>query len=531
MTIQAQAADGSVHEFPDGTNPSVIDGVMKQYASSQQPPSFMGAIGKELSGIRQGLYDIPQSAVELGARALDATGLTDNAYKNTHDIFSDANNIGTPGLRTNDPYTVVGRIVGNIAGTLPLADVSLLPKLAGVGDVLNGATQGAAAAGLTSNQSDAGLGKQIGTGAALGAIIPGGFAAAKLAGKVLPDALGVTTGAGGNSIRQAFNAGLSGGTEGQAFTDSMRGNSSWDDVVNSAKQALGNIKGQRNAAYRSGMADVATDPTVLSFDPIDQAVSDASNIKTFKGQDLDPKTADVRTEMSDIINDWKQLPPDQFHTPEGMDALKQKLKGVVDSVPFGTPQKTAAATIYGAVRNSISDQAPQYDKVMSDYSKASDLVDQIQKELSLGPKGNPNTALRKLQSVMRDNANTSWGKRSTYADVLSQNGAPDLLPSLAGQSLSSVAPRGLARLVAGGEGAAALMHPAILPQIAAGLALSSPRLMGETAYGLGTAGRKVGGMFGSVPLPDLSALARLASPAAGALSGFAPSMNLPQYAN
>ncbi len=37
MTIQAQAADGSIHQFPDGTNPSVIDRVMKAYATSKSP--------------------------------------------------------------------------------------------------------------------------------------------------------------------------------------------------------------------------------------------------------------------------------------------------------------------------------------------------------------------------------------------------------------------------------------------------------------------------------------------------------------
>jgi hypothetical protein len=34
MTIEAQAADGSVHEFPDGTDPDVIDRAMKSYATS-----------------------------------------------------------------------------------------------------------------------------------------------------------------------------------------------------------------------------------------------------------------------------------------------------------------------------------------------------------------------------------------------------------------------------------------------------------------------------------------------------------------
>ena len=36
MTIRAQSADGQIHEFPDGTDPAVVDRTMKSYAQSQQ---------------------------------------------------------------------------------------------------------------------------------------------------------------------------------------------------------------------------------------------------------------------------------------------------------------------------------------------------------------------------------------------------------------------------------------------------------------------------------------------------------------
>ena len=35
MTIQAQSADGVIHEFPDGTDNAVIDKIMKDYATNQ----------------------------------------------------------------------------------------------------------------------------------------------------------------------------------------------------------------------------------------------------------------------------------------------------------------------------------------------------------------------------------------------------------------------------------------------------------------------------------------------------------------
>lgn len=48
---------------------------------------------------------------------------------------------------------------------------------------------------------------------------------------------------------------------------------------------------------------------------------------------------------------------------------------------------------------------------MKNYENASNLIREIEKTLSLNPKASIDTALRKLQSVMRDNVNTNYGKR------------------------------------------------------------------------------------------------------------------------
>lgn len=64
--IQAQSADGVMHEFPDGTDPSVIDRVMKGYAQQQAPAAqegggaldwFNGATNALRQGATLGLAD------------------------------------------------------------------------------------------------------------------------------------------------------------------------------------------------------------------------------------------------------------------------------------------------------------------------------------------------------------------------------------------------------------------------------------------------------------------------------------------
>lgn len=71
MTIQAQSADGMLHEFPDGTPDDVIDRVMKDYAQTQgkEPTSLLGAAGLSLT-------DQLPAMIERGtAGAMGAAGI------------------------------------------------------------------------------------------------------------------------------------------------------------------------------------------------------------------------------------------------------------------------------------------------------------------------------------------------------------------------------------------------------------------------------------------------------------------------
>jgi len=125
---------------------------------------------------------------------------------------------------------------------------------------------------------------------------------------------------------------------------------------------------------------------------------------------------------------------------------------------------------------------------MKDYREGSDLIEEIQKTLSINKKATDATALNKLQSLMRNNANTNYGYRMELAKALQQQGGQDLMPALAGQALSSFTPRGLAGQGAGiGAGLTAFADPSAL----AVLPLTSPRLVGMGAYGVGRATRNI----------------------------------------
>lgn len=515
MAITAQSADGKIHEFPDGTDGAVVDRVMKQYASGSAPqPAPQAAAPQRDKGVVlnaidyvNGIADWPDrlmaSGVGLIAKGTDAVGLTNGADAMFSAMRNDA---------PRNKYASTGAIVGDIGATLPLNGIRVakaLPQIANAGRVVKGgarigdaALQGGTATLATSSSNDAPLGEQLTLGAGLSAAVPTIGMVARGGKNLVRGVIGEATGAGGQSLANAYQAGLKGGDASQAFTDALRGGN-WADAVTQAKSALNNLRTQRGKAYREGMVDISNDATVLDFKPIDDAL--ASSVKVFKGQNISTKTGEVRQEIGDAVAKWRNLDPAEYHTPEGMDALKQQIGEIKDSLPYGTPSWSYADGVYNSIRGTIAKQAPAYDKVMKGYSEASDEIAAIEKELSLGKKVNPNTALRKLQSVMRDNANTSWGQRANMADRLSEAGAPNLLSSLSGQALSNPIPRGLAKYADVGliGGAAIAGNPMSL----AALPFASPRLMGEAAHGLGAANRNIrnaASYMPPVPFPQIS---------------------------
>jgi hypothetical protein len=354
-------------------------------------------------------------------------------------------------------------------------------------------------------------------GRAIDPISNAGTALARTAGPLAAEIVGVTTGTGAQPLRVAAEAGLEGGQAAQAFRANLRGAAPLEEAVNDARGALQQIRKERGNAYRQEMAKVGADSTILDFNKIDQAVTGAQGVKTYSGrsgtgpqQSLSPKTAGIRQEMTDAIDHWKQLDPAEFHTPEGIDALKQQLGDIRDATQYGTPERVAADRIYNAVRQTIVDQVPQYAKVMKGYEEASKQIKEIERTLSLNQNASIDTALRKLQSTLRDNVNTSYGRRTELAQFLVNSGAPHLMERLAGQALHSWMPRGLPRLLAAGavEGPLALAAGVgAAAKAAPALATMSPRLMGEIAHGLGRTARRAAPFA-----PALTAARQLSSP-------------------
>jgi hypothetical protein len=128
----------------------------------------------------------------------------------------------------------------------------------------------------------------------------------------------------------------------------------------------------------------------------------------------------VRAKVNAALHDWRSSDPATYHTPEGFDALKQMLGGFKETArSTAAPRGKSPTTLTTPFATRLPIRHPVYDKVMGDYSKASQQHFRTGKgTVPRARRVTPNTALRKLQSVMRDNVNTSWGKRAELAGNL-----------------------------------------------------------------------------------------------------------------
>lgn len=314
--------------------------------------------------------------------------------------------------------------------------------------------------------------------------------------------LGMRSGVGGESIRAAAHAGLEGGQKNADFLANLRQQEPMSNVVAEGENAIQNLKTARSADYAANMAPVTANGTALDFAPIYDAVNQAFDVGSFKGQHL-PSTEAVKTKVLAAIKDWEALPP-EYHTPAGFDFLKQKI-GEIDVT---TPQQEAVRTrVYNAVKNAIENESPDYADAMKGYGDASNEIKDISNTFSLG-KRSTDTALRKLQSALRPNVNTNFGRRLEQAQTLQEAGAPNLIEKLAGQNLSSWAPRGLRAQISAAQIptaiATAFVHPAISAALLADLVVQSPRLVGEAANLVGRALGPIARAFSGAPVRPLA---------------------------
>lgn len=481
-------------------------------------------------GVGSAVIHAPETVKALGSLAAGAL----NKLDPTGVVTFDEGTIDALGRFYADRYGSVegfkAAVADDPAGVL--ADASTLltgmggaaTKLGAVGKIagLEKAGQAASALGRAVDPLAAASRIPGGVGAAVRGLsqVPGpvgdaakatqrvGAAARDLPGLAARYILGSTTGAGPEAIGRAAAVGAEQGlgpatARSTNFLNHLRGRAPVEDVVTQAEQAMADMQATASQAYRDGMVDVTKDKTILDFAPIDRTLVDLYGQAYHNGKVKNPAAAKIWAQGKAIVDEWANGDPRVDHTPQGMDALKQRIGALIDDSETAGDRAAAsvAKSLYHEVRKAVADQVPGYAQTMRQYEDAQRALGELRSTFATGSKAATDTKLRKLQSIMRNNANTNYGRRAALGEQLDSTAAgAGMLDALAGQAGSSLTPRGLQSLAGGSAGLAGLgglltgsLHnmPAVLdPRLLAVMPLTSPRLMSEAAY---TGGRLYGG--------------------------------------
>ncbi|WP_333790690.1 hypothetical protein [Sphingorhabdus sp.] len=312
------------------------------------------------------------------------------------------------------------------------------------------------------------------------------------AGRVLD----LSTGLGNNTVNNAVADARAGGIRGQRLVDNMRDNVPINNVVDEARGAVGDLSRERSQAYDAGMAATRADQTPLDVDALLAEIQNQRNTVNFRGVagTGDPRALNALDDIEQMIQQFDTRTAGTGRVAEGFDHIKKRIGDMRDYNRTNDPDQRVIGNMYHATRDQITNQVPDYARSMQNFEAASDAIDDATRTFSLGRNASDDTALRKLQSITRNNVSTNYGARElTMADL--EQARPGLSAAIRGQAFNSWLPRGLARPVAGVGAAGAAYSgglPALLePNTLMLAAASSPRIVGE---GANLVGRTLGGV-------------------------------------
>ncbi len=309
--------------------------------------------------------------------------------------------------------------------------------------------------------------------------------------KVVSETMGLQTGVGSEPIKAGYQAAREGGAASKAFTESLRGKTSPDQLVEQAKNALGEVVTERGNKYKEMLKTLGNDTTTYDISPVtkeldkqlgkfnisraDDGTLDFSRSKFA----LDPAGQKDIQNLTEYVKGYGSQAGDR--TALGIDNLKQVLGG------YFSPNSDYRAFVQGlkGATRGVLEKAPGYSEAMKNYSDASDYIKDLQQSLSLGDKAMVETTFKKLTSSLKNN-----DFRKQILESLDKDTGGQLVSKIAGQRLNPLAPRGLAQYVTTGVGGLTLAASGgIMPLL--GLAITtSPRLVGEFVRALGIGANK-----------------------------------------
>lgn len=387
--------------------------------------------------------------------------------------------------------------VGTVAGALanPLGAVGMAGKGASLGTkVARGALTSGVQGGLYGlGEGEGGLANRLSNAldyAKTGAIVGGGIPVAgwglKKAGELTADVLGLTSGAGGESIKRAYTAGKQ---NSQTFKQAMRGKTDAFKAVEEAGEALKNMEYARGQAFASKLPK--NGEIAISNKGVVQAYDDA--VKKISG--VTSGVNDVATkQLSDVRKMLQNIDDLGGFTFNRANEMKQELDDMIGKMVQAKEKKVVSMLmpIKNAIKDAMVEKVPEYGRALKEFSEATELIESIKSALS--SKSSPTTQLRALQSITRQSVAGAQGGKIQLGKILDEVSGGRLLDTVAGGQVSQWMPRDILR---GGAGVMSALK--LDPRGIAGALALSPRAVGESAYLLGRLANQAGKATARMP--------------------------------
>lgn len=381
---------------------------------------------------------------------------------------------------------VVGAIANPISRAIPVnPNASLGAK------ILSGAAQGAgygAAYGLGEGEGSLAnrvknAGKMATTGAVIGGVMPVAVEGIKAVGRGIADVAGLTSGAGGESLKRAYDAGT---RNSQTFKNAMRGKSGVYDVVDDVDKAVRTLERNASAKYKAMLPD---NGSTLKLPDADFKAALNKATKSISGV-----TAGVDDTAANAVNKVHKL-AQNIKLNGGMtfdNALEAKkaIDGIIE--PLAHSGEKNAVRLLTPIKNALNETlekaVPEYGGARAAFRADSKLIDSIKSALT---SKDPTTELRKLQGITRQSVAAAQGGKQELGRILDEISGGKILDAIAGGQVTQYLPRDPVRALAAGGAAMSTAALNANPLGVAALPAFSPRLSGEIAYALGRASSKL----------------------------------------
>ena len=230
------------------------------------------------------------------------------------------------------------------------------------------------------------------------------------------------------TVRQWIRTGFEGGEAQQSF-NRIIANLSIEDMGSMAtrlRDGLDQVRAKRATDYQQAMAGMNKAVETVDIGPLRTKLDDLEAARTATdaaGGNVwlpnDPRKR-VFEQIREMVDTADGLPP----SIENIDKLKQAINTLYMPTEPGVSQIVTEA--YNLVKDQIAAQAPEYTKIMADYTRASDNIFNLEKEFRLGNKVTDPQIFSRALSTTRDQVNTHFGGRHQLLSQLDEGVFSDL---------------------------------------------------------------------------------------------------------